>query len=76
MQTPLKIFFVMVLATIPAAFALELTGHRNLAWAVPALGTPLAVTLMLWYVVLFDSKKRWPDLSLGERCAKVVFFER
>lgn len=57
-----------------ASTYLFFTGHRTWATVVANVGTLLALFVNLAYIAFYDSKKKWPDLSLGQRLTKLFTF--
>ncbi len=61
---------------IIAAACLFAVGHGDAAWAVSNLGTILVLIGNLVYIVIWNSRKRWPGTTAWERLVKVMTFER
>lgn len=65
-----------ILLIMIASIALLLSGADTAAWAVSTLGTMLWMLVVLTYIAVWDSKKRWPDATLGERVFNLMTFTR
>jgi len=72
-------FLLLVLsqvAVIVAALALFIAGMHSVAADVGTFGTPLVLFSWVLYVVLFDSKSRWPGASASTRFSYLMTFKR
>ena len=65
-----------LIAIIIATMVLHLMGKQGAAWAVSTFGTMFVIIGVLFYVVFWDSKKRWPGLTPFQRWTKMVNFQR
>ncbi len=59
-----------------AACLLWGVGHPAAAWSVGTFGTPSWLLIFLAYIVLVDSKDRWPEASGWDRLRRVLTFTR
>lgn len=74
-----KPFLLMIssfLCVIGATTFLFFTDHKVAATAVGEIGPLVIVLSALGYIVLIDSKKRWPDVHWTERLARTLTFHR
>jgi uncharacterized membrane protein len=67
---------VPLVAVCFVALLLFALGYKNAAWAVSFVGTVMVMFLIILYVVLLDSRTRWPGLNWRQRLTKFVWFER
>ena len=63
-------------AIIIVSAVLIILGHTTAAFAVSQFGTVVWMFSVLAYVVLLDSKKRWPDATFSQRLTAVVTFKK
>jgi len=76
MPRPVLFLIGTTLLILVAAITLMVMGYENAAWVVGNFGTLGLFLGMLAYVVLWDSRKKWPNLTVGERATKVLTFQR
>lgn len=72
----MKLYITMMLAVIVAAITLLLTGHSNASFITGWGGTVIVLGLTLLYIVLFDSRSRWPNTTAWRRFVNVMTFQR
>lgn len=75
-NTGMQILCGGILLIMIATMILFMSGKETLASAISTFGTLLWILGVLIYVMVFDSKKRWPNDSLGERITKIMTFTR
>lgn len=73
---PLFYYLLTILMIIPISVTLLLFGYQSVASLVSLGGTSAIMTIMLVYVVVVDSRKRWPNISVVERFVRVITFQR
>ncbi len=68
---------MMIIAVIPvlivmlAALCFWVAGYNDTAKSVSQFGTYAVIVFALGYVILVDSKKRWPGVAWPERMYRV-----
>lgn len=63
-------------AFIIAAVVLFVSGHRYAAWVVGNVGSFVWVFSILFWVAIFDSKKRWPGEPFLQRLGSMLTYRR
>lgn len=76
MPLPLKVIMGGLVAIIVAVPVLLLVGAKDAAWWLGEGGTLVWLLGGLAYAAIWDSKKRWPDVSTFTRYARIVTFYR
>lgn len=76
MPRPLIVMCTLLALLIPLSLVLALTGQPALAFFVSNAGTVLILLGMIAWIVLIDSRKRWPRTSAWERLARLLTFQR
>jgi len=56
-----KVYLCSIVVLFVASSVLFFTGHKDVAFIVSLFGMPLSFFSILAYVILIDSRKRWPD---------------
>jgi hypothetical protein len=72
----MKMYVGLLSAVIALATLLVLLGASTAAWLVGYVGTALVVFGTLVWIVIWDSRKRWPGTTWSTRLTKVLWFER
>lgn len=68
---------IPLMSIIVASMLLFLFELKDLAWMVGTLGTAfLVIVVVPIYIVFFDSKKRWPDLTASQRFMRMMSCKR
>lgn len=70
-QLVMPLCAVLIVTTI-----LFFAGYEGAAVTVGSLGSITVMFGVFFYIVLFDSKRRWPNTSVSERIARILSFER
>ena len=76
LQQMLWLIVYPLLALMALGILLLALGYGRIAPMVTLLGTVLVVTAVLFWIVLFDSKRRWPGTPLGIRLYRVMAMQR
>ena len=63
-----------LLLIIAAVLTLAFAGHVQFAAALSGPVTLTWLLAVLLWAAIWDSRKRWPELSWMERLAKIMFF--
>lgn len=74
MPTPFKIYLGGLIALIPLTLLIGFFSP-DAAFAVGWGGTLLWMTGFMFFIIFFDSKKRWPSSSPFDRFARLVTFD-
>ena len=64
---------VFILLATVILFSME---HKDVAWMVSYLGTPLVMVANLVYIVFFHSRNRWKGANWVTRYVNVITFRR
>ncbi len=72
----MKALVVSLLVVAALATALAVAGYYDVAWLVGEAGTATLMLGFLAWVVLWDSRKRWPGETVRQRLVRIVFFNR
>lgn len=75
---PRSFFFYLLamLLLIPISVTIFLLGYHSVASLFSLVGTLSVMTITLAYVVVIDSRYRWPNITIFERFVRVITFHR
>lgn len=70
------IYLTGLVVIFMATFVLFVTGKRDAAWIMGYGGTFVYMVLVLAYVIVFHSRKRWPNTTISQRIIHIFTFIR
>lgn len=75
-QQVIRFVVIPIVSVMSLGITLVLCGYDRAGTVVSNGGTALWLLGVFWWIVLVDSRKRWPGVSWQQRATRVMTFHR
>ncbi len=76
MKKYVAVYIIPLIAVVVLSIVVFFAGDPTAAWMVAYFGTGIVTLACVAYVVLFDSRSRWPHTSWLVRLGRLFWFQR